>query len=84
VIMLTRFCFIIDGDKWLRDGIGLDVWRLDVFTGVFAGKRSLRRWRVRPLYSLTPTLSLSRFVPDRQPPWHALGRESLSDLVNQS
>jgi hypothetical protein len=42
------------------------------------------KWRVRPLRSLTLTLSLSRFVPDLQPPLHALGREGLMGLLNQS
>jgi hypothetical protein len=32
---------------------------------------------------LTLTLSLSKFVSDLQPPWHARGRKSLTGLVNQ-
>jgi hypothetical protein len=43
-----------------------------------------KRWRVRLPRSLTLTLSLSEFVPDLQPPWHAQERKCLSGLVNQS
>jgi len=39
---------------------------------------------VRPHGSLTLTLSLSEFAPDLPSPWHAIGPESLSGLVNQS
>jgi hypothetical protein len=37
-----------------------------------------------PFSRLTLTLSLSSLSPISRPPWHRLGRESLSGLVNQS
>ena len=51
---------------------------------VFAAIAFPERWRVRPHGNLTLTLSLSRFSPDLPSPWHAIRRESLSGLVNQS
>jgi hypothetical protein len=68
---------------WAGGGFVFDLLRFAVFGVVFAdiafpGDGGSGR------FGLTLTLSLSRFFPDLQPPSHALARESLMGLVNQS
>ena len=84
--MLSRFCAAIDitGAAEAGDGPGFEGLRFGFFAVALIRIAIPERWRVRPLGSLTLTLSLSRFVPDLRAPCHGRGRESLKGLVNQS
>jgi hypothetical protein len=88
-IMLIRFCATIDNvDAAAGGGFAFDVLLASLrfaFCGVvFAAIAFPGDGGSGALGGLTLTLSLSEFVPDLQSPWHAVGRESLSGLVNQS
>ena len=84
--MFIRFCAAIDitGAAEPGDGPGFEGFRFDFFAVALVRIAIPERWRVRPLGSLTLTLSLSRFVPDLRAPCHGRGRKSLRGLVNQS
>jgi hypothetical protein len=81
VTILTRLCVAIDSD-WDMDVRVRSVFFLRF--GFCDARIAFPRRRVRLFGSLTLTLSLSRFVPDLHPPWHAFERERLRGLVNQS
>jgi hypothetical protein len=83
--MLTRFRTAIETIAVAKLGgeARLDFLRFGICRCAFVDI-ACPRWRVRLPCSLTLTLSLSRCVPDRWPPLHALGPKTLKGLVNQS
>jgi len=63
--MFIRFCAAIDitGAAEVGDGPGLEGFRFGFFAVALVRIAIPERWRVRPLGSLTLTLSLPRFAP---------------------
>jgi hypothetical protein len=63
--MLSRFCAAIEstGAAEAGEGLGFDGLGFDFFAVALVRIVIPERWRVRPLGSLTLTLSLPRFVP---------------------
>ena len=73
--MLSRFCAAIEstGAAEAGEGLGFDGLGFDFFAVALVRIVIPERWRVRPLGSLTLTLSLSEFCP---PIWHHHGMRS--------